>query len=62
MQNADGGFGAFAKGITEHTLVKVAAGKFVDSAELFDPSSVDVTAHVLEAWGLMGYTKEHEHV
>ena len=43
-------------------MVKLLAGKFVNSAELFDPSSVDVTAHVLEAWALMGKTLEDSYL
>ena len=38
------------------------AGKLVDSAELFDQSSVDVTAHILEGWGHSGYTLNDYHV
>ncbi|RNA09807.1 squalene-hopene cyclase [Brachionus plicatilis] len=62
MQNNDGGFGAFAKGNYESTLIKLFAGKFQNSAEIFDASSVDVTAHILEGWAESGYTLKDKHV
>lgn len=59
MQNTDGGFGAFDKGHTGDGvvgwLVNLLAKQFADSAEIFDPSSVDVTGHVMECWGRAGY-------
>lgn len=62
MQNRDGGFGAFAKGVDEWWPVKLVAGAFQNSGELFDASSVDVTAHVLEGWAVSGYTLGDKHV
>lgn len=62
MQNSDGGFGAFAKGNYESILIKLFAGKFQNSAEIFDASSVDVTAHILEGWAESGYTLKDRHV
>jgi len=50
MQNDNGGFGAFNKNREGWWLVKEIAAQFADSAELFDPSTVDVTAHVMEAF------------
>lgn len=62
MQNNDGGFGAFAKGNYDSFLIRVFAGKFQNSAEIFDASSVDVTAHILEGWAESGYTIKDTHV
>lgn len=62
MQNNDGGFGAFAKGNYESILIKLFAGKFQNSAEIFDASSVDVTAHILEGWAESGYTLKDRHI
>lgn len=61
-QNNDGGFGAFAKGVVDWWPVKLVAGSFQNSAELFDSSSVDVTAHILEGWAASGYTLKDTHV
>lgn len=51
VQNKDGGFPAFDKNkMGKNPLYKYAfkiAG-IADSAEIFDPSSPDVTAHILE--------------
>ena len=55
MQNNDGGFGAFHKNKNFNPLLKLLAGKIADSAEIFDQSSVDLTAHVMEAWADYGY-------
>lgn len=54
MQNNDGGFGAFAKGCTGNFIIDEMTKKFSGSAEVFDPSSVDVTGHVLECWAGAG--------
>ncbi|CAF0782351.1 unnamed protein product [Brachionus calyciflorus] len=62
MQNSDGGYGAFAKGNYDYYLIRVFAGKFQNSAEIFDASSVDVTAHILEGWAESGYTLKDKHV
>lgn len=62
MQNIDGGYGAFAKGVVEWWPVRLIAGAFKNSAELFDESSVDVTAHILEGWSMSGYTLHDKHV
>lgn len=62
MQNTDGGFGAFSKGVTDWWPVKLVAGAFQNSGELFDSSSVDVTAHVLEGWAASGYSLSDKHV
>jgi squalene-hopene/tetraprenyl-beta-curcumene cyclase len=57
MQNPDGGFPAFDKNKMENNhLMKMAmdiAG-ISNSAEIFDPSSPDVTTHILEGFGAIG--------
>eukprot|EP01016_Furgasonia_blochmanni_P046533 TRINITY_DN6722_c0_g2_i6.p1 TRINITY_DN6722_c0_g2~~TRINITY_DN6722_c0_g2_i6.p1 ORF type:complete len:680 (+),score=203.09 TRINITY_DN6722_c0_g2_i6:64-2103(+) len=62
MQNDDGGYGAFDRNKGEFWVVKWIAGSFSNSAEIFDQSSVDVTAHVLEGWGKTGHTLKDRHV
>ena len=59
MQNKDGGWGAFAKNNNGNWFLKLLGKKFEDTSDLFDESSADVTGHVLEALGLMGYTYEN---
>ncbi len=51
MQSANGGWGAFDKDNTSRFLTLI---PFCDFGEALDPPSVDVTAHVLEALGLLG--------
>jgi squalene-hopene/tetraprenyl-beta-curcumene cyclase len=52
MQNRDGGWPAFDRGITRQVLTKV---PFADHNAMLDPSCPDITARVLEALGLFGY-------
>jgi squalene-hopene/tetraprenyl-beta-curcumene cyclase len=52
MQNRDGGWAAFDRGITREILTKV---PFADHNAMLDPSCPDITARVLEALGLLGY-------
>lgn len=59
MQSSNGGWAAFDKDNDRMILTKI---PFCDFGEALDPPSVDVTAHVLEALGVLGYTKEHESV
>lgn len=59
MQNIDGGWGAFSKNNKGCLLLKLFEGKFENSADLFDPSSPDVTGHVLEALGNLGYNMDN---
>lgn len=57
IQNIDGGFPAFDKGKTGNNPLMKAAFKYSgidDSAEIFDPSSPDVTAHILEGLASVG--------
>lgn len=55
MQNSDGGWGAFDKNNNGNFLLTQLTKDFVDSADLFDESSADVTGHILEALGVYGY-------
>ena len=52
MQSDNGGWGAFDKNNDKDLLTKI---PFCDFGEALDPPSVDVTAHVLEAFGILGY-------
>ncbi len=53
FQCRNGGWAAFDKDNTSEWVTKI---PFCDFGEVLDPPSVDVTAHVLEALGLNGYT------
>jgi squalene-hopene/tetraprenyl-beta-curcumene cyclase len=52
MQNSDGGWAAFDRGINHDLLTKV---PFADHNAMLDPSCPDITARVLEALGHLGY-------
>ena len=52
MQNRDGGWASFDKN-NNHGYVT--ALTFSDFGEVLDPSSADVTAHVMEMYGKLGY-------
>lgn len=52
MQNSDGGWASFDKN-NNHGYVT--ALTFSDFGEVLDPSSADVTAHVAEMYGKLGY-------
>ena len=52
MQCNNGGWGAFDKNNTKTIIAKI---PFLDFGEVIDPPSVDVTAHVLEMLGQLGY-------
>ncbi|MBI1366648.1 MAG: squalene--hopene cyclase [Alphaproteobacteria bacterium] len=56
MQSASGGWGAFDKDNTKQILTKI---PFCDFGEALDPPSVDVTAHIIEAFGKLGFNKSH---
>jgi squalene-hopene/tetraprenyl-beta-curcumene cyclase len=56
MQNDDGGWGAFDRNNTGNFILKFATREFLDSADMFDESSADVTGHILEALSAFGYT------
>jgi squalene-hopene/tetraprenyl-beta-curcumene cyclase len=59
MQNNDGGWAAFDR--DNHTRL-VEAIPFCDFGEVLDPSSADVTAHVLELLGRLNYGLNEPHV
>lgn len=59
MQNRDGGWAAFDR--ENHTNL-VEHIPFCDFGEVLDPSSADVTAHILELLGRLGYTRDESHV
>ena len=56
MQSDNGGWGAFDK---DNTKILIAKIPFADFGETIDPPSVDVTAHILEMLGQLGYTSSH---
>jgi squalene-hopene/tetraprenyl-beta-curcumene cyclase len=56
MQSACGGWGAFDKDNTNQLLTKI---PFCDFGEALDPPSVDVTAHVVEAFAKLGISRQH---
>ena len=57
MQNEDGGWASFDK---NNNSGYVTALTFSDFGEVLDPSSADVTAHVLEMYGKLGYKADQE--
>ena len=59
MQCKGGGWGAFDKDNDKSYLTKI---PFCDFGEALDPPSVDVTAHVLEAFGRLGFSIDHPSV
>ncbi|WP_372371096.1 squalene--hopene cyclase [Candidatus Uabimicrobium sp. HlEnr_7] len=56
LQSSNGGWGAFDKNNNSKIVTKI---PFCDFGEALDPPSVDVTAHVVEAFGEMGYDKHY---
>ncbi|MEL7487149.1 MAG: prenyltransferase/squalene oxidase repeat-containing protein, partial [Pseudomonadota bacterium] len=56
MQSKNGGWGAFDKDNDKELLTKI---PFCDFGEALDPPSVDVTAHIVEAFGKLGMSKDH---
>ena len=59
MQSSNGGWAAFDKNNTRTLLAKI---PFSDFGEMIDPPSVDVTAHILEMLGQIGYDANHPQV
>ena len=55
MQCDNGGWAAFDKNNTKTIIAKI---PFADFGEAIDPPSIDVTAHVLEMLGQLGYQAE----
>ena len=56
MQSSSGGWAAFDWNNESRELAEI---PFADFGELLDPPSVDVTAHVLEMYGMLGYGMEY---
>ena len=56
MQSKNGGWAAFDKDNNKKYLTKI---PFTDFGETLDPPSVDVTAHLIEMYGRLGYTKNN---
>ncbi len=56
MQCRSGGWAAFDKDNNREIITRI---PFCDFGEVLDPPSVDVTAHVLEAFGEMGMDRSH---
>jgi squalene-hopene/tetraprenyl-beta-curcumene cyclase len=56
MQSRGGGWGAFDKDNDRQLLTKI---PFCDFGEALDPPSVDVTAHVVEAFAKLGMSRNH---
>ena len=56
MQCSNGGWAAFDWNNDSRQLAKI---PFADFGELLDPPSADVTAHVLEMYGRLGYSQEN---
>ncbi len=56
MQSSNGGWAAFDKDNTKALIAKL---PFLDFGETIDPPSVDVTAHILEMLGQLGYSADH---
>ena len=59
MQCSNGGWAAFDWNNNSRQLANI---PFADFGELLDPPSVDVTAHVLEMYGKLGYSTDHRAV
>ena len=55
MQSKNGGWGSFDKDNTTTFITKI---PFADFGETIDPPSVDVTAHIVEMLGQLGYNKD----
>jgi squalene-hopene/tetraprenyl-beta-curcumene cyclase len=51
MQSSGGGWGAFDRNNDGNPILSLFAAPFSDSATVFDYSTVDVTGHILEAFG-----------
>ncbi len=56
MQSKNGGWGAFDRDNDKKILTKI---PFCDFGEALDPPSVDVTAHIMEAFGKLGFRSDH---
>jgi len=59
MQSKNGGWGAFDKDNNKTITTRI---PFCDFGEALDPPSVDVTAHIIEAFGKLGFRATHPDV
>lgn len=59
MQSTNGGWGSFDKDNTSRVTVKL---PFFDFGEVIDPPSVDVTGHIIEAFGVLGWPADSPEV
>lgn len=59
MQSKNGGWGAFDKDNNKQITTKI---PFCDFGEALDPPSVDVTAHIIEAFGKLGFRSSHPQI
>ena len=59
MQCKGGGWGAFDKDNDKTYLTRI---PFCDFGEALDPPSVDVTAHIIEAFGKLGFRMDHPNI
>ncbi|HZP26617.1 MAG TPA: squalene--hopene cyclase [Dehalococcoidia bacterium] len=56
MQSQNGGWGAFDKDNTQRLITKI---PFCDFGEVIDYPTEDVTAHIVELLGYLGYRNDH---
>jgi len=56
MQSSNGGWGAFDRNNTQTWTRQI---PFADFGEMIDPPSVDVTAHIIEYLGRLGWRADH---
>lgn len=56
MQSSNGGWAAFDKDNTSRLPARI---PFADFGEMIDPPSADVTAHVIETLGTLGFDRRH---
>jgi squalene-hopene/tetraprenyl-beta-curcumene cyclase len=56
MQSSNGGWGAFDRNNTQTWTRQI---PFADFGEMIDPPSVDVTAHIVEYLGRIGWRNDH---
>lgn len=59
LQNEDGGWGAFEKGVDNTIWNEIL---FNDAKNMLDPSTADVTGRCLEVLGKLGYPRSHKAV
>ncbi|MFC1706410.1 squalene--hopene cyclase [Planctomycetota bacterium] len=57
LQNDDGGWGAFERGVDNEIYNEIL---FNDAKNMLDPSTVDVTGRCVEVLGKLGYPRSHK--